>query len=88
MKKYFFYSDTSKEVVQEGQGRANISELEPLILANVREGKDAAPSPGKELHNQPIAKKLEIHVSSASTKAELKTILSLEFTFSEPIFTF
>lgn len=51
----------------------NISELETLVLA--REGKDAAPSPGEELHNQPAAQQLEIHVSSGSTEADLQTNL-------------
>lgn len=36
----------------------NTSELEPPSLANAREGKDAAPSPGKQLHKQPIASQL------------------------------
>lgn len=62
MTKYCFHSDTVKEVVQECRERVNISELETLVLA--REGKDAAPSPGEELHNQPAAQQLEIHVSS------------------------
>lgn len=64
MKKTFFYSDTSKEVVQEGEGGMNISELEPPSLANAREGKDAAPSPGKELHNQPTVMQLVNHLVS------------------------
>lgn len=39
----------------EGQGGMNISALELPSLANAIEGKDAAPSPGKEVHKQPIA---------------------------------
>lgn len=50
-------------MVLEGQGGANISELEPPIPANAREDVNAVPSPGKELHNQPTAEQLEIHVS-------------------------
>lgn len=66
-KNLLFYSDKSKEVVQEGQGGMNISELEP------REGKDAAPSPGKELHNRPRALQLVNHaVSHASPGAQLR----------------
>lgn len=42
-------------MVPEGQGGINISELEPLSLANAIGDKDAAPSPGKEVHKQPIA---------------------------------
>ncbi len=61
-KTFFFYSDTSKDAVQEGERGMNISELEPPSRANAREGKDAAPSPGKELHNQPIAMQLVNHV--------------------------
>lgn len=45
-------------MAQEGGEGLNICELEPPSLANVREGKDAAPSPGKVLHNQSIAKQL------------------------------
>lgn len=65
----FFNSDASKEVVQESRGGKNISELEPPTLANAREGKDVAPSPGKELHNQPIATQLVmlcLHLSRIS----------------------
>lgn len=54
--------------MQEGQGRADIPELEPLSLANVREREDTSPSSGKELHSQPTAKQLEIHVGCASIK--------------------
>lgn len=41
-------SDASKEVVKEGHRGMNASELEPASSANARDGKDAAPSPGKE----------------------------------------
>lgn len=60
--KYTFSSDTSKEAAPEGQGGMNTSELELPSLANASEGKDAAPSPGKELHNQPIAIQLVNHL--------------------------
>lgn len=68
MKKHtFFNSDTSREVLQEGRGGMNISELEPPSLTNAREGQDAAPSPGKELHSQAIAMQLVNHVVSCSS---------------------
>lgn len=68
MKKFCLHSDTVKEVAEECREKVNISELETLVLA--REGKDAAPSPGEELHNQPAAQQLELHVSSVSIEAE------------------
>lgn len=86
MKECCFHSDTVKEVAQECRERANISELETQILA--REGKDAAPSPGEEVHNQAAAQQLEIHVSSVSAQADLQTILSLEFMCSELVLRF
>lgn len=58
--KNMFYSDIRKEMVQDGQGERNISQLELQSLANAREGKDAAPSSGKELHNLPTEKQLVI----------------------------
>ncbi|XP_044077526.1 rho GTPase-activating protein 31 [Siniperca chuatsi] len=73
--------DTSKEVVQEGQGEMNISELESPSLANAREGKDAAPSPGKELHNQPIAMQLD---KRSSTGKPLWSDLHQELKITEP----
>lgn len=42
--------------MSEGQGGRNISELELPSLASTKEGKDAAPSPGKEERKQPIIK--------------------------------
>lgn len=56
--KNMFYSDIRKEMVQDGQGERNISQLELQSLANTREDKDAAPSSGKELHNLPTEKQL------------------------------
>lgn len=56
--KNMFYSDIRKEMVQDGQGERNISQLELQSLANAREDKDAAPSSGKELHNLPTEKQL------------------------------
>ncbi|XP_028276996.1 rho GTPase-activating protein 31-like isoform X1 [Parambassis ranga] len=44
--------DTSKKAIQEGERGRNISELEPPSLADAREGTDAVPSTGKELHSQ------------------------------------
>ncbi|XP_051256993.1 rho GTPase-activating protein 31 [Dicentrarchus labrax] len=73
--------DTSKEVVQEGQGGMNISELEPPSLANAREGKDAAPSPGKELPNQPTAMQLE---KRSSTGKQMWSDLHQELKITEP----
>lgn len=63
----FLYSDASKETVQEGEGGMNTSELEPASPANAREGKDAAPSPGKEVHNQQITMQLVNHVHSCAS---------------------
>ncbi|KAK2828577.1 hypothetical protein Q5P01_019611 [Channa striata] len=51
--------DTRKEVVSQGKGAMNISQLEPPFLATAKEDKDAAPSSGKEVHNQSIAVKLD-----------------------------
>lgn len=65
-------------MVLEGQGGANISELEAPIPA---EDNDAVPSPGKELHNQPMAKQLEIHVSCSSTQAEIRSFFHWCFCF-------
>lgn len=48
-------------MVPEGQGEMNISELELSSLTNAAEGKDAAPSPGKEVNKQPIAIQLVNH---------------------------
>ncbi|GAA6232249.1 rho GTPase-activating protein 31 [Lates japonicus] len=73
--------DTSKEAVQEGQGGMSTSELEPPSLANAREGKDAAPSPGKELHKQPLAIQLG---KGCSTGKELWSDLHQELKITEP----
>ncbi|XP_070839841.1 rho GTPase-activating protein 31 [Chaetodon trifascialis] len=73
--------DASKDVVQEGRGGMNISELEALSLANAREGKDAAPSPGKVLHNQSTAKQLD---KRSSTGKELWSDLYQELKITEP----
>ncbi|XP_070774006.1 rho GTPase-activating protein 31 [Enoplosus armatus] len=73
--------DTSKEVVQEGEGGMNISELEPPSLANAREGKDTAPSPGKELYNQPITMQLD---KRSSTGKQLWSDLHQELRIIEP----
>ncbi|KAG7217334.1 hypothetical protein INR49_027878, partial [Caranx melampygus] len=73
--------DTSKELLPESRAGVNTSELEPPSLANAREGKDAAPSPGKELHKQPIA--LQLHKES-STGKELWSDLHQELKITEP----
>ncbi|XP_076607501.1 rho GTPase-activating protein 31 [Chaetodon auriga] len=73
--------DASKEVVQESRGGTNISELEAPSLANAREGKDAAPSPGKILHNQSTAKQLD---KRSSTGKELWSDLYQELKITEP----
>ncbi|XP_029956083.1 rho GTPase-activating protein 31 isoform X2 [Salarias fasciatus] len=44
--------DSSKEVAAEAQVGRNLSELESRSSANVNEGKDTAPSSGKELHSE------------------------------------
>ncbi|XP_067464069.1 rho GTPase-activating protein 31 [Thunnus thynnus] len=73
--------DTSKEVVQGGQEGINNSELEQPSIANAREGKDAAPSPGKELHNQPTAKQQDM---GSSIGKELWSDLNQELKITEP----
>ncbi|KAL7389880.1 hypothetical protein ABVT39_011459 [Epinephelus coioides] len=73
--------DASKEVVQEGQGGMNTSELEPAFLASAREGKDAAPSPGKEVHNQQITMRLD---KVSSTEKDLWPELHQELKITEP----
>lgn len=55
-------SDTSKETMPEGQGGMSTSHLELPSLAKARESKDAAPSPGKDLHKRPIALQLVNHL--------------------------
>ncbi|KAM3601921.1 uncharacterized protein V6R79_021300 [Siganus canaliculatus] len=73
--------DTSKEDVQGVQGGMNISQLEPSSVGDNGENKDAAPSPGKEEHNQPIAKQLE---KSCSTDKELYSDAQQELKITEP----
>ncbi|XP_042354977.1 rho GTPase-activating protein 31 [Plectropomus leopardus] len=73
--------DASKEVVKEGQGAMNTSELEPASLANAREGKDATPSPGKEVHNQQITMQRDKRSSSGK---ELWCDLHQELKITEP----
>lgn len=51
--------DSSKEVTPEAQVGKNVSELESLSSTNVNEGKDAAPSPGRELHSEHKDEKLD-----------------------------
>nr|XP_046267000.1 rho GTPase-activating protein 31 [Scatophagus argus] len=68
--------DTSKEAVQEGCREMNMSELEPLS----REGKDAAPSPGKQPHNQPIVKQLDMK----PTGKEFWSDVNQELKITEP----
>ncbi|XP_059206937.1 rho GTPase-activating protein 31 [Centropristis striata] len=66
--------DARKEMVQEGQGVLNTSELEPASLANAREGKDAAPSPGKDVHDKQITMQLD---KGSSTGKELWSELKI-----------
>ncbi|XP_045897044.1 rho GTPase-activating protein 31 [Micropterus dolomieu] len=73
--------DTSREVLQEGRGGMNISELEPPSLTNAREGTDAAPSPGKELHSQAIAMQLD---KRSSTGKQLWPDFHQELKITEP----
>ncbi|KAA8587009.1 rho GTPase-activating protein 31 isoform X2 [Etheostoma spectabile] len=73
--------DASKEMVQEGQGGMNTSELEPASPAIAREGKDAAPSPGKQGHNQQITVQLD---KGSSTGKELWSDLHQELKITEP----
>lgn len=46
---FFFNLDASKEVLQQGHGEVNTSELEPASSVN---GRETAPSAGGEVHNQ------------------------------------
>ncbi|XP_041656680.1 rho GTPase-activating protein 31 isoform X2 [Cheilinus undulatus] len=70
--------DTSKEVVQEGQGRMNISELEPHTLKKGSQEKDAAaPSPGEEQQKQPVAVKLEKKSSGKESWPDLNQELKI-----------
>ncbi|XP_070700003.1 rho GTPase-activating protein 31 [Pempheris klunzingeri] len=73
--------DTGKDVVQEGEGAMTISELEPHSFANAREGKETAPPPGKEVHNQPTALQLD---KRSSTGRELWSDLHQELKITEP----
>lgn len=71
--------DKSKEAVQEGE--KDNSEVEPPSLATAREGKDAAPSPGKELHKQATAMQLD---KICSTGKEPWSDLHQELKITEP----
>uniref|UniRef100_A0A8C2ZPY1 Rho GTPase activating protein 31 n=2 Tax=Cyclopterus lumpus TaxID=8103 RepID=A0A8C2ZPY1_CYCLU len=73
--------DASKEMLQGGQGGVNTSELEPASHANAREGKDAAPSPGKELQDQQMTMQLD---KGSSTGKELWSDLHQELKITEP----
>ncbi|XP_068457471.1 rho GTPase-activating protein 31 [Clinocottus analis] len=70
----------SKDILHGGQGGVNTSELEPASHANA-EGKDAAPPPGKELHNQQITMQLD---KGSSTRRELWSDLHHELKITEP----
>ncbi|TMS13835.1 Rho GTPase-activating protein 31 [Larimichthys crocea] len=67
--------DTSKQVMQEVRG--GISELEP----NIKGGRDAVASPGKEVHNQSRAVQLD---KRASAGKELWSDLHQELKITEP----
>ncbi|XP_035482345.1 rho GTPase-activating protein 31 isoform X1 [Scophthalmus maximus] len=73
--------DTSKETMPEGQGGMSTSHLELPSLAKARESKDAAPSPGKDLHKRPIALQLD---KGCSTGKELWSDLNQELKITEP----
>ncbi|XP_026183805.1 rho GTPase-activating protein 31 [Mastacembelus armatus] len=73
--------DTSKEVMPQGQGGVNISEVELPFLTSA--SKDAAPSPGKELHNMPMAMQLG---KGASTGKELWSEVHQVLRITEPEF--
>ncbi|XP_056253699.1 rho GTPase-activating protein 31 [Seriola aureovittata] len=73
--------DTSKEAVPEGQGGMNTSELEQPSLATAREGEDAVPPPGKEMHKQPIAIQLR---KECPTGKELWSDFHQELKITEP----
>ncbi|XP_034538733.1 rho GTPase-activating protein 31 [Notolabrus celidotus] len=71
---------TSKEVVQEDQGGMNISKLEPQSLEFAAQGKDVAPSSGKEMQNQLVA----VQLDTKSTKKESWSDLNQELKITEP----
>ncbi|XP_075957803.1 rho GTPase-activating protein 31 [Anarhichas minor] len=73
--------EASKEILQEGQGGVNTLQLEPASNDNAREGKDAAPSPGKELHNRQITMQPD---KGSSTGKELWSDLHQELKITEP----
>ncbi|XP_030601708.1 rho GTPase-activating protein 31 [Archocentrus centrarchus] len=75
--------DIKKEMVHEGQEERNVSQLESLSVANAREGKDAAPSSGKELPNVPIDKELD---KGSPTGKDLWPDLHQELKITEPEF--
>ncbi|KAK5918024.1 hypothetical protein CgunFtcFv8_002827 [Champsocephalus gunnari] len=72
--------DASKEVVKEGHRGMNASELEPASSANARDGKDAAPSPGKEDTQQTT---IQLDKGSSSGKQPW-TDLKQELKITEP----
>ncbi|XP_071384970.1 rho GTPase-activating protein 31 isoform X1 [Centroberyx affinis] len=74
--------DSNGEAVQEGQGGTDISELEQPSFANAREDKDTAPSPGKQLHHQPIA--MQLDKGSSPIGNELWSDLHQELKITEP----
>ncbi|KAM9728411.1 rho GTPase-activating protein 31 isoform 2-T3 [Menidia menidia] len=85
--------DKSKKVMQESKGGRNISELEALSRAHTSQVKEAAPSSGEDLHNQPkdarlddkSGKKLWSHLDQELKITEPEMSL-LDETF-KPVFT-
>ncbi|KAF7670378.1 hypothetical protein LDENG_00299620 [Lucifuga dentata] len=66
---------------EEARGGMKTSELEQPSFTNATEGKDAAPSPGTQVHNQPVAMKLD---KSSSFGHELWSDLHQELKITEP----
>ncbi|KAM4620842.1 rho GTPase-activating protein 31 [Polymixia lowei] len=74
--------DSSGEVPQKTQGGMNFSELEISSIRNAREDKDTLPSPGKQLHTQPIA--MQLDKGSSPIGKELWSDLQQELKITEP----
>lgn len=58
---FYFFQDGTKE----SRG-INTLELEPPSVATSREGRETAPHPGREQHQQSISKQMEMNVSCAN----------------------
>ncbi|KAM8898710.1 rho GTPase-activating protein 31 [Spinachia spinachia] len=73
--------EASREVLQQGQAEVKAPRLEPASRVNGREGKETAPSPGKEGHNQQTTLRLD---EGSSTGEELWSDPHPELKITEP----